>query len=76
MYICGCVCDLQVSCQSSSGTDDDTSCRDSVIRYNIVSKGAIEMQLTFSRLILCPTCQVLVYPADEELVENNTITFT
>ena len=34
------------------------------------------MQLTFSKLVLCPTCQVLVYPAQEELVEGNTITFT
>ena len=66
-----------MSCQSSSsGAAAGGFCKDRVVRYNIVSKGAIEMQLTFSKLVLCPTCQVLVYPAQEELVEGNTITFT
>lgn len=62
----------QIPCEAHPELD---GCLDRILRLAIESKGAVMLQLVFSKMALCPGCSVMVYPMDPELQEGNVLLF-
>ena len=57
----------QVPCEAQP---DAEGCTDQILRFVVESKGAVMLQLVFSKMVLCPACSVMIYPMDPELQDK------